>query len=158
MSTKFGDVFSNQYVIALSFCVLSRKQSTCTRIAIHEKRLKIAHSTYWVIIERKPQYESGKDIGIPLLIDLLISNNFSMTFFCSTRILRISYELCYTNSILFYYVQASSSWLLGADSLKRYFNGNFYFTKSWRLYRVYKSCLDNKSMIFYCKLISICGK
>ena len=43
-----------------------------------------------VIIERKPQYESGKDIYIYLLIDLLISNNFSsMTFFCATGILRV---------------------------------------------------------------------
>ena len=42
------------------------------------------------IIERKPPYESGKDIYIYLLIDLLISNNFSsMTFFCATRILRV---------------------------------------------------------------------
>ena len=35
-----------QYVIALGFCVLSRKRSICTRIAILEKRLKIVHSTY----------------------------------------------------------------------------------------------------------------
>ena len=44
------------------------------------------------IIERKSPYESGKDIYIyiSLLIDLLISNNFSsMTFFCATRILRV---------------------------------------------------------------------
>ena len=50
----------------------------------------LAALNYWVIIERKPQYESGKDIYIPVLIDLLISNNFSsMTFFCATRILRV---------------------------------------------------------------------
>ena len=43
----------------------------------------------WVIIQRNAQYESGKR-DIPLLIDLLISNNFSsMTFFCATRILRV---------------------------------------------------------------------
>ena len=49
-----------------------------------------------VIIERKPQYESEKDIYIYiyiyiyLLINLLISNNFSsMTFFCATRILLV---------------------------------------------------------------------
>ena len=30
------------YVIALSFCVLSRKRSICTRIAILEKRLKLS--------------------------------------------------------------------------------------------------------------------
>ena len=45
VSTKFGDVFST-YVIALGFCVLSRKLSICTRIAILEKRLKFVHSTY----------------------------------------------------------------------------------------------------------------
>ena len=33
--------------IALGFCVLSRKLSICSRIAIREKRLKIVHSTYW---------------------------------------------------------------------------------------------------------------
>ena len=43
-----------------------------------------------VIIQRNDQYESGKEIYIPLLIDLLISNNFSsMTFFCATRILQV---------------------------------------------------------------------
>ena len=46
VSTKFSDVFSNQYVIALGFCVLSRKRSICTRIAILEKRLKVVYSTY----------------------------------------------------------------------------------------------------------------
>ena len=41
-----------------------------------------------VIIERKPQYESGKYIYLSLY--LLIYNNFSsMTFFCVTRILRV---------------------------------------------------------------------
>ena len=41
-----------------------------------------------VIIEIKPQYESGKDIYLSLY--LLIYNNFSsMTFFCVTRILRV---------------------------------------------------------------------
>ena len=43
-----------------------------------------------VIIERKPQYEFGKDVSIPLLIDLLIPNNISsMTFLCATLILRV---------------------------------------------------------------------
>ena len=42
-----------------------------------------------VFIETNAHYESGKRY-IPLLIDLLISNNFfSMTFFCATRILRV---------------------------------------------------------------------
>ena len=36
-----------QYVIALGFCVVSRKRRICTRITILEKRLKIVHSTYW---------------------------------------------------------------------------------------------------------------
>ena len=45
LSTKFDDVFS-MYLIALGFCVLSRKISICTRNAIHEKRLKIVHSNY----------------------------------------------------------------------------------------------------------------
>ena len=54
-------------------------------------------------------------------------------------------------------LQASSSWQLGADFLNRYFNGNIYFTKNWRLYHVYKSCLD-KSILFYYKLMPICGK
>ena len=43
-----------------------------------------------VIIERKPQFESGKDIYLSLYLDLLISNNFSsMTFFCAMRILQV---------------------------------------------------------------------
>ena len=49
---------------------------------------------FTVIMTKKKQYESGKDTYLPLLIDLLISNNFSsnktsMTFFCATRILRV---------------------------------------------------------------------
>ena len=47
-----------------------------------------------VIIQRNAQYESEKDIYLPLLIDLLISNNFSsMTFFAQ----RIFYELLVVN-------------------------------------------------------------
>ena len=45
-----------------------------------------------VIIERKqaPAASTNLKRYIPLLIDLLISNNFSsMTFFCATRILRV---------------------------------------------------------------------
>ena len=45
---QFNDIrWWVQYVIALGFCVLSRKISICTRIAILKKRLKIVHSTYW---------------------------------------------------------------------------------------------------------------
>ena len=46
-----------------------------------------------VIIERKPQYKSGKDIKLPVLIDLLISNNFSsMTFYGATSSYFTSYR------------------------------------------------------------------
>ena len=34
-----------------------------------------------VILERNAHYKSGKDIAIPFLIDLLISNNFSSMIF-----------------------------------------------------------------------------
>ena len=40
---------------------------------------------------------------IPLLIDLLISNNFSsMTFFCGTRILRVIGCHLYGSQLIFY--------------------------------------------------------
>ena len=41
---------------------------------------------------------------IPLLIDLLISNNFSsMTFFCATRILRVIGRRLYDSQPIFYW-------------------------------------------------------
>ena len=71
--------------------------NTQTEAHVHRGRSKKIHPVgigyfrvlFLVIIERKPEYESEKDIYISPYIDLLISNNFYSMTFCATRILRV---------------------------------------------------------------------
>ena len=60
---------------------------------------------FWYLYREMPTMNLEKTYRLPLLIDLLISNNFSfMTFFCVTRILQVigcqSYKVYVYTTIL----------------------------------------------------------